>query len=146
MSALEASNLVVCAALAAPHLLYAFIWFRPLQWHAWFGKNGCRVFEGLAWLLKGERAIDRGHQAWREGRGDDRACQSPAVAVFQALAVAYWWLLRRPSGIDFGAVPPTAWAAAALLGGIGQVRPGLDLLSRGLGCTQCIQCCIWGDA
>lgn len=62
MDRLEFSNYTVCAALAAPHLLYAYIWFFPRRWMALFGKNSCKTFETVAWLLKGEswatRSID----------------------------------------------------------------------------------------
>ncbi|KAL4430840.1 hypothetical protein ABPG75_006096 [Micractinium tetrahymenae] len=92
MDRLEMSNYTVCAALAAPHLLYAYIWFLPRRWMALFGKNSCKMFETVAWLLK----------------------------VVQALGVSYWYLLRRPSGIDLAAVPPLAWIAFALLVGFGQ--------------------------
>lgn len=35
--------------------------------------------------------------------------------------MSYWYLLRRPSGIDFAAVPPLSWIAFAVLVGFGQV-------------------------
>ena len=46
-------NYIVCAALAAPHLLYAFIWFLPHRWMAIFKKRSVEAFETVAWLLKG---------------------------------------------------------------------------------------------
>lgn len=43
-------------------------------------------------------------------------------AVFQALGVAYWWLLRKPSGVDMAAVPLAAWPIGLGLAAFGQVR------------------------
>lgn len=54
MDALEASNWGVAGALAAPHLLYAYIWFLPKQWQAIFKKRSVETFETVAWLLKSE--------------------------------------------------------------------------------------------
>ena len=44
---------VVIAALASPHILYAFIWFNSDTWRRWFGKSSVEKFETAAWLLKG---------------------------------------------------------------------------------------------
>lgn len=182
MDRLEQSNYAVCSALAAPHLLYAFIWFFPRRWMAWFGKRSVKVFETVAWLLKGERdrgpigtgveqlrvwdepmaAMDASGQHIALGPGGLSAAAHPPTAaarhaaplpplrfpalllrehvlllppppwgsppcfacppaVVQGLSVSYWYLLRRPSGIDLAAVPPAAWAAALLLVGFGQV-------------------------
>ena len=49
----DASNYLVVAALASPHVLYAFIWYFPHIWRKQFGKKGVEVFETCAWLLKG---------------------------------------------------------------------------------------------
>ena len=54
MLSLEESNWLVCGALAAPHLLYAFIWFFPRTWQAAFKKRSVEAFETVAWLLKSE--------------------------------------------------------------------------------------------
>lgn len=54
MDALEASNWAAAGALAAPHLLYAYIWFLPKQWQAIFKKRSVETFETVAWLLKSE--------------------------------------------------------------------------------------------
>lgn len=40
-------------ALAAPHVLYAFIWFFPSVWRRRFGERSVAVFDGAAWVLKG---------------------------------------------------------------------------------------------
>ena len=40
-------------ALAAPHVLYAFIWFFPSVWRRRFGERSVAVFDGTAWVLKG---------------------------------------------------------------------------------------------
>ena len=40
-------------ALAAPHVLYGFIWFFPDAWRARFGKQSVLVFDSVAWVLKG---------------------------------------------------------------------------------------------
>lgn len=50
------SNYLVCACLAAPHILYAYIWFFPQQWMAAFKKRSVEAFETLAWVLKGASA------------------------------------------------------------------------------------------
>ncbi|KAK9787879.1 hypothetical protein WJX73_007648 [Symbiochloris irregularis] len=39
---------VVVSALAAPHLLYSFIWFFPKIWLRWFGKEAVTVFSYIA--------------------------------------------------------------------------------------------------
>jgi hypothetical protein len=44
---------ITVAALAAPHFLYAFIWYMPHLWMRAFGKKSVNVFETTAWLLKG---------------------------------------------------------------------------------------------
>lgn len=54
MDALEASNWTVAGCLAAPHLLYAYIWFFPRSWQAIFKKRSVEAFETVAWLLKSE--------------------------------------------------------------------------------------------
>ncbi|KAI7841557.1 hypothetical protein COHA_004728 [Chlorella ohadii] len=92
MDALEASNWTVAGCLAAPHLLYAYIWFFPRSWQAIFKKRSVEAFETVAWLLK----------------------------IIQALAVAYWWLLRKPTGLDLAAVPLAAWPIGLGLGLFGQ--------------------------
>jgi hypothetical protein len=51
--AAHVSNWGVVGALALPHLLYAFIWYFPHMWMRLFGKSSVRVFESMAWLLKG---------------------------------------------------------------------------------------------
>ena len=60
LSPLDASNYLVCAGLAAPHFLYAYIWFFPQQWMAAFMKRSVEAFETMAWLLKG--AVIRGRE------------------------------------------------------------------------------------
>ena len=55
MLSLPASNWLVCGCLAAPHFLYAYIWFFPKQWQAVFKKRSVEAFETLAWLLKSAR-------------------------------------------------------------------------------------------
>ncbi|EFN59374.1 hypothetical protein CHLNCDRAFT_137846 [Chlorella variabilis] len=86
------SNTLVCLGLALPHFLYAYIWFFPQQWMAAFKKRSVEVFETLAWALKG----------------------------VQFLSVAYWWLLRKPAGVDVTAVPPLAWPLGIALFAFGQ--------------------------
>lgn len=53
MDALAVSNWGVVAALAIPHILYAFIWFLPGLWMKAFKRKSVEVFETAAWLLKG---------------------------------------------------------------------------------------------
>ena len=43
----------VVAAITAPHLLYAFIWFLPALWRQVFSKP-VRAFQTSATVLKGE--------------------------------------------------------------------------------------------
>lgn len=43
------------------------------------------------------------------------------LAGVQFLSVAYWWLLRKPDGVDLAAIPLTAWAAGVPLFAFGQV-------------------------
>ncbi|KAI3433647.1 hypothetical protein D9Q98_003456 [Chlorella vulgaris] len=86
------SNILVCVGLALPHFLYAAIWFFPQLWMAVFKKRSVEAFETLAWALKG----------------------------VQFLSVAYWWLLRKPDGVDLAAIPLTAWAAGVPLFAFGQ--------------------------
>lgn len=45
----------------------------------------------------------------------------PYNAVIQFSSVVYWYLLRRPSGIDFTAISPLQYLLTLLLGGAGQV-------------------------
>lgn len=51
---IQLSDVAVVACLAAPHLLYAYIWYFPQQWLAAFKKQSVWVFEAVAWALKGE--------------------------------------------------------------------------------------------
>lgn len=44
-------------ALAAPHALYAFIWFFPETWQGRFGKRSVLVFDSCAWVLKGTGSV-----------------------------------------------------------------------------------------
>ena len=50
MGAIDSS---VIAAITAPHLLYAFIWFLPALWRQVFSKP-VRAFQTSATVLKGE--------------------------------------------------------------------------------------------
>ncbi len=52
MDALSLTNWGVVAALAAPHILYAFIWCLPDLWMKVFKKKSVDVFGTVAWLLK----------------------------------------------------------------------------------------------
>lgn len=74
MLSLDESNWLVCAALAAPHALYAFIWFFPRTWQAAFKKRSVEAFETVAWLLKSARGGRRG-QPWA------RACCRPLRGI-----------------------------------------------------------------
>ncbi len=46
-------------ALAAPHLLYGFIWFFPNVWQGRFGQQSVLVFDSVAWVLKGRKIESR---------------------------------------------------------------------------------------
>ena len=50
MGAIDSS---VIAAITAPHLLYAFVWFLPALWRQVFSKP-VRAFQTSATVLKGE--------------------------------------------------------------------------------------------
>jgi hypothetical protein len=41
-------------AVTAPHVLYAFVWFRPLDWDRWFGDEAVAAFHFFAILGKGK--------------------------------------------------------------------------------------------
>jgi hypothetical protein len=45
--------LILAAALAAPHFLYAFIWFKPYVWMRLFPKNAVDAFATCGLLGKG---------------------------------------------------------------------------------------------
>ena len=50
-SAVNTRTLALC--LAAPHVLYGFIWFFPHIWRSHFRHHSVRVFDCAAWVLKG---------------------------------------------------------------------------------------------
>ena len=52
---MEAAELQLLAVLSIPHLLYAFIWFKPATFRALCGKKGDAVltFSRIAAALKG---------------------------------------------------------------------------------------------
>ena len=120
---LMTSNWTVVAALASPHLLYAFIWFYPDQWMKAFKKGSVQAFESAAWALKGDdRAADR---LASPPTPRSRAAPPPHLprtptAALQFSSVAYWYLTHRPAGFDPAAVALPAWAAALALGAAGQ--------------------------
>ncbi len=43
----------VALAIAAPHVLYAYIWFFPDKWRGAFKSQSVEVFHNIAWALKG---------------------------------------------------------------------------------------------
>jgi hypothetical protein len=44
---------LVALAVAAPHFLYAYIWFFPHKWQAAFKGRSVDTFHHAAWALKG---------------------------------------------------------------------------------------------
>jgi hypothetical protein len=48
------SPLLLCAAVSAPHFLYAFIWFYPDVWQRLFPKNAVQAFATAGALGKRE--------------------------------------------------------------------------------------------
>jgi hypothetical protein len=55
-STLRPTAWCVATALAAPHFLYAFIWFRPHVWRGWFGAKAVDAFALCGALGKCEQA------------------------------------------------------------------------------------------
>lgn len=51
---LRPSALAVCFAIALPHFLYAFIWFRPEQWMKFFPKSPVDAFATAGLIGKGK--------------------------------------------------------------------------------------------
>jgi len=51
--------------------------------------------------------------------------------------VAYWWLLRKPAGLDLAAVPLAAWPIGLGLGLFGQVSLHLAQMSEHAACAAC---------
>jgi hypothetical protein len=49
--------LILAAAVAAPHFLYAFIWFKPQVWMRLFPKNAVDAFATCGLLGKGTRPL-----------------------------------------------------------------------------------------
>jgi hypothetical protein len=49
----DQSNWLVVAALASPHILYAYIWFFPQQWMTAFKSKSVDIFAWIATVLKG---------------------------------------------------------------------------------------------
>lgn len=45
----------------------------------------------------------------------------PAAAAVQFASVVYWFTAHKAGGLDLAAIPLWSWAAAAVLGGAGQV-------------------------
>jgi hypothetical protein len=46
--------LLLCLAIAAPHFLYAYIWFYPAVWMRLAGKDAVGVFAKAGYVGKGE--------------------------------------------------------------------------------------------
>ena len=136
-TALDASNYTVCACLAAPHLLYAYIWFFPQHWRAAFKQRSVEAFETVAWLLKGVASCLPAAPQCSSDRPwpCDHDTTRIDCAGIQFLSVAYWYLLRRPSGVDVTEVPPLAWPLAAALVGFGQVGDHAA--------CACTHACVW---
>ncbi len=123
---LAASNWIAVAALAAPHLLYAVLWFLPHRWLALFKERAVETFEATAGSLKGAR-----RRRARRPPAAAASCPSPSHsppllfprhltrAVAQFASVAYWYWLRAGPP-DLAAVSPARWAAVAALGASGQ--------------------------
>jgi hypothetical protein len=59
---------LVVFCLAAPHLLYAFIWYHGGQWRRIFEKRSVLVFEIIAWVLKGASAALSTHLTYEDIR------------------------------------------------------------------------------
>ena len=79
---------VVIAALASPHILYAFIWFNSDTWRKWFGKSSVEKFETAAWLLKGGW-LERFRKARSSGAAIPRRCAGALRTLTPANLLKY---------------------------------------------------------
>ena len=138
MDPLTASNWGAAACLAAPHVLYAFIWQHPRAWLRAFPKQAVQAFENAAWALKGE-----GGRVARDKRVMARSSHTLTRPPFAACSAAVLGggllvLAAAPRGCRAGGA-----AAAAGRGGPGAAGGGAGVRAvRGGGGS--IACCLLG--
>lgn len=114
--------LVTGLLIASPHILYAFIWFNPSTWRAWFGAQSVEVFAEVAAVGKGKNSSAL--PGWlfmftSEGNGP----QNVLCAVIQFTAGGVWFYLARGSLNDLALVniPKVLWLPCLALMISGQV-------------------------
>ena len=101
MAAMEAPEMLLLAVLAVPHLLYAFIWFKPATFRALCGKKGDAVttFYHIAAVLKGACASTRGLQAQRRVAAQlRRGAHSRSAAIHRGVLLGDALRAAQPAG------------------------------------------------
>lgn len=108
MSFLDA---LTCSCIAAPHLLYAFIWFQPHIWRQRFGSKAVSTFADIAAALKGASGSPNDMHQLIVRRNGVHYSTLLALAVLQFSAVGLWFWVRRGSihDLSFSAVPSLLW-------------------------------------
>ena len=135
------------AAITAPHLLYAFIWFMPELWRNIFSKP-IRAFQLSATILKGRAFALRALLRSTCVGGFEKLHVSEVhavLAVLQALAVFEWYSVKSSQEglkLDLLKVPMGQWGAFFLLVFLGQVcqQPSCSSISlqAGMSCMLVI--------
>ena len=115
---------LVTAAVASPHVLYAFIWLLPDIWLALFSKKSHRAvygFECCAWFLKCKLTAG---QAASESKHSSNSEPSMHAGI-QGAALILWYKENNSAGlsINMETVALWQWVAFVALAGLGQVGP-----------------------
>jgi hypothetical protein len=109
------------------------------------GASASDVLVGLSWLLAADRAHEMYLQVEASGAIEQNADLAPPVALGDpalpyALGLRWaarrgWWTLRAGLGAEFGGTPRPGGvplrSSVALLGQLGPLVPGLELLADG---------------
>lgn len=135
------STFILALCLAAPHVLYGYIWFFPHIWRSRFKEQSVYVFDCSAWVLKG--TLQHSYACISMFQTPLRASlpyiyltlpedwtrygrmRSAAVIQFSAMIL---WIINEAPGRHFrlGAVEVGQWILGLLLVAAGQVRPWLQ--------------------
>jgi hypothetical protein len=77
---MEAAELQLLAVLSIPHLLYAFIWFKPATFRALCGKksDAVLIFSRIAAALKGAQRAMRKRAAFRRNKQQELTSVAPS--------------------------------------------------------------------